>query len=112
MRVDALVDVVLSRPHLQLAHGQVELSDEAVTAALVVVVALHFQVSVQVAVAQRPDRHRKLGPHRVQVVAYVLRAVDHREGARLRRAGELEEGVGGAEQVFTVELLAYGGDKD
>ena len=35
----------------------------------------------------------------------MLGAVDHGVGADLVRAGELEEGVGGAEPVLAVELL-------
>ena len=67
--------------------------------------ALDLQVSVQVAVAQRPDRDGERAPRRVRVVREVLGAVDHGVGADLVGAGELEEGVGGAEPVLAVELL-------
>ena len=44
--VYALEDVLLCGAFLQLPHGDEELPDEAVAAALVVVVALHSEVAV------------------------------------------------------------------
>ena len=102
--VDALEHGPVPRTLRQLLCGDVKLPYEAVVPVLVVVEALDLDVPLYVPVAQGAQRDAEPLPLRVQVGLDDLGAVDDDEAAVLGRAGELQEGVGGAEQVLPVQL--------
>ena len=68
---------------LHLPDCDVKFTNQSVASIVIVIKALHFDISVQVAVAESSDRNRKLFPKRIDVVVDVLRSMDHSEFSSL-----------------------------